>query len=54
MTLDNDRDYRRVLVVLLTLAVGVVVGTACAAGPDTAPPPVMEVRWYAITPPRSG
>jgi hypothetical protein len=48
MTLDNDRDYRRVLVVLLTLAVGVVVGT------DTAPPPVMEVRWYAITPPRSG
>ena len=27
---------------------------ACSAGPATAPPPVMEVRWYAITPPRSG
>jgi len=27
---------------------------ACAAGPDTSPPPVMAVRWYAITPPRSG
>ena len=36
---------------------GLVFGglaVACATGLDTAPPPVWEARWSAITPPRSG
>jgi hypothetical protein len=40
--------------VFCVLSVVALSSLACADGPDTAPPPVMEVRWYAITPPRAG
>jgi hypothetical protein len=40
--------------VFCVLSVVALSSLACADGPDTAPPPVMPVRWVTMTPPRSG
>jgi hypothetical protein len=55
MSLERAHTIISIFAAVFCVLSGVALSRlACAAGPDTAPPHVIEVKWRAITPPRSG